>query len=197
MIRASLNAAYLLMTGVILIAVALSFLVYRPMMTTLSEQRQVGRDKEKQLTERKAFLTSLESKKNELDNQRTNERTLSVALPATDDIDTILRIVQQAAQTSGGSIGNLLNTSQEEQRDARIRESRNEGDRLPGFVVPLSVSTEFVGSYQQLRVFVGELEKSSRLIDIKQINIARSSTATDVINASLTLRFYRYGSAEL
>lgn len=195
MIRPSLNAAYLLITGVSIIAVTVSFLVYRPMMATLSEKRERGQKLEQTIEERKTFLTDSASKKNTLLEQRTNEQILAVAFPVVDDMDAILRILHRAATAAGGTIQTIRNTSLEEQRDARIRQAQQGGETIPQFVVPLGADIQFNGSYQQLRVFLGELEKSPRLIDVSALDITRSGTVTDLISTSLTIRFYRYGTA--
>jgi len=194
MIRTSLNVAYLSVTGVVLIAIAVSFLVFRPMLITLSQQRMQNQERDKTITERNTFLKSLESKQNMLDQEKTSERVLSVALPESDSFDDVVRILQRSATTAGGTIRTINNTSVEQQRNALIRQGREGEEQLFQSITPLGADIEFIGSYQQLRVFLGELEKSPRLIDVMSLDISRSDKTTDIITVKMSLRFYHYGS---
>jgi Tfp pilus assembly protein PilO len=171
MTRTSLNTAYLLLTGVVIVAVVVFVMVLQPMMASISATRQRTAETENELNQKKKFLNTLERKQSVLRTQQAHENMLAIALPTDEAFDDVVRILHRAAGASGGIVTSVENSSVESQRDAAIRQSQNESSSVPSSVLPLTASVQFRGSYQQFRLFLEQLEKAPRLIDIDSMKV--------------------------
>ena len=190
---ASLNTPYLVLTGVVSITIVTIFAVFQPLLDAISTTREDVQTIQSRLRERQAFLRTLDQRIAALVSEAEHERQLNVVLPAEEASEDVLRVVQSAADSAGGTIGRIGNISSAIQSAANARRSRGQTPELTEGITPLGYEVEFGGSYQQLRVFIDQLQRSPRLLDITGIEIRRNSLQVDVIEASLTVQFYYYG----
>lgn len=192
MARESLNTPYLLLSGVIIIAILVGFTVFRPLFaaarSTQGEVASAGRT----LVERQQFLASIEHKKSDLTQQQAEEKQLAVVLPAEDAMDDVARIFHRAANTAGTVLINITNQSDTEKNRSRALAARNQATDLPTQVIPMSIKVQFRGAYTQVRVFLEQLEKSPRLMDVTKVQLRRDGALPDQINADIEVRFYRH-----
>lgn len=198
-VRSSLNAAYLLIAGLVIAAMVLIFWVLRPMVDAISQTRHQTATTTVTLQERNQFLKAIDSKQTELTQQQAQEKILSVALPSKEAMENVSRVLHRAATTSGGKILKLFNRSIEEQRNSNARQARGNETDVPPNVVPLALDIDFVGTYPQLRSFLASLERSVRLfeiisLDIKPNNEKEANNAT--LRAKLTIRLFRHDASQ-
>lgn len=189
----NVSTAYLILTGVIVVGVAGIFAFVRPLSATVQELRADITASQAQLGEREEFLRTLDQKIAALTREATHEAQLNVVLPVSSDTQDVVRLVHQAQVASGGAVRRLDNITAGLQGAANARRARAEGAAaLPADIVPLGFEIDFTGSYQQLRVFLGELERAPRLLDIARLEIQRNLQTPDSVTAHLTAQFYRY-----
>lgn len=184
------NALYLLLAGEIIVAAAIVFIVFLPMTQEIQDQRRTRGTIEGMYNERRQFLETIDRKRGELERKQADEKLLAVALPTHDAMEDVTRLIYRAAQTSGATVGDLQNTSINEQRDVTAQRAQGEGPSLPEDVVPFGLEIEASGTYQQMRVFMDQLEKAARIIDVQALEMKRNSESSEVLSASLSLRFY-------
>lgn len=189
----SLNTPYLILTGTVIIAIVTTFAVFQPILDAISTTRDDIQTTQARLQERQAFLQTLDQRIAALVSQAQHEQQLNVVLPAEEATEDVLRVIQSAANSAGGTIQRVGNISSAVQASLNARQARGEASLLPSGITPLGYEIEFGGSYQQLRVFLDQLQRSPRLLDITNLEIRRNKIEVDVIEASLTLQFYRYG----
>lgn len=190
MLRDSINAAYFILIAVIVLGLVAIFTIIQPMISSTQAQKEVLATASEKLTQRQAFLQAMDRKRAVLQSREADERTLAVALPATDSVEDVARIIHTAAQTAGGAITTITNNTVQAQRDAAIEAAAGEAGAVPAGVVQLEVSVDFTGTYQQLRVLLEQLEKSPRLLDVTTLSINRNDQAPDTVSAKLHVRFY-------
>lgn len=190
----SLTAPYLVLSGVIVAGIFLGVVMVQPLVNDIQNLRQETVDLRTRLEERQEFLRVLDTKVAALARENQHERQLNVILPTSDENQDVMRLLHQAQTASGGAIRLVSNISAGVQNNLNARRARGEAIALPPGVTPLGFSVEFTGSYQQLRVFLDNLVRSPRLMDIVRLEIRRAEQAIDVVNAMLTIHFYRYQS---
>lgn len=186
------STAYLALVGVIGISLASVFAFVRPLYEAVGGLRQEIAAKQAQRAEREKFLGTLDQKIAALARQAQHEAQLNVILPASADTQAAVRLIHQAQVASGVAVRRLDNISPSLQSAANARHARAERSALPAAVVPLGFEINFTGSYQQLRVFIGELTRAPRLFDITRLEIQRNVQIPDSVTAHLTAQFYRY-----
>jgi Tfp pilus assembly protein PilO len=191
MAKLSLNVPYLVLTGVILLAIVMIFAWYRPLWLEVQARRAELSITQQQLAERQAFLLAVDRKKTELAQQAEYERQLDVVLPADASVDDVTRLLHRTSQVAGITITNITNDSANEQSNVvTARESNQELVGIPTNVVPLAFKVQALGSYQQLRTWHEQLEKSPRLIDVTALRY--KITGVDQVTADMTLRLFHF-----
>lgn len=194
MATSSLNAPYLVLTGVIIIGLAAIFTVYQPLVNDTLAIRKDAEAKSATLADREAFLRTLDQKIAALNGQTLHEQQLEVVLPADESVEDILRVIHQAAAASAATIESISNQSASVQGSLNAQRARGETVAMPAGVDILAFTLEFNGGYNQLRQFLTALEKSPRLIDITRIEITRNQQQLDVIDGQVSLRFYKHST---
>jgi len=188
----SSNTSYLILVGVIAISLVVVFAVLQPMLDEIQEDRAAVEAKEQTLSERETFLRTLDQKIAALTREAQHEQQLNVVLPVAEEGEDVVRLIHQAEIASGGTVRRVNNISAGIQNSLNNSRSRGESAALPEEVVPLGMELDFAGSYQQLRVFLSELQRAPRLLDITTLEIRRNVQVTDSLTATMTLQFYRY-----
>lgn len=188
----SINTSYLVLAGVIVIGASVIFAVVQPLVGDIQSLQTEIEGRQQQIAEREAFLRSLDQKIATLAREAQHEQQLNVVLPVSEEEEDVLRIIHQAATASGVTVRRLNNISAGIQNAMNSRRARGDGVSVPATVTPLGVELDFAGSYQQLRVFVGELQRAPRLLDITNLEIQRNALVVDSISGTLTIQFYRY-----
>lgn len=186
----SLNTPYLVLSGVVIIAIVSVFFVYQPLLDDIGALRDTIERNSVTVQEREDFLRTIDRKLAELQGQQEHEQRLNVMLPVEDRMEDMLRIVHQSAQTSGVVINAITDQSVTLQSSINAQRARGENIQLPSGVRPLSLDVSFSGTYQQFRALLAELERSPRLIDITNITIRRNDQAPDSVSGSMQMTFY-------
>ncbi len=187
-----LSTSYLLLVGVIVIALAAIFAVLQPLLAAVQSLQAEIAQQQTAARQREAFLQTLDGKVAALAGQAEHEKQLNVILPGRDETEDILREIRQAENASGGIVQKVDNVSAGVQNSLNARRARGEAGSLPADVVPLGFEIEFTGSYQQLRVFIKELQRAPRLLDIMSLDIQRNVEVLDSLTAVFTAQSYRY-----
>lgn len=196
MASSSLTTAYLVLAGAVIAAVAMVVITIQPLVRDIGVVRGDISLARARLVEREDFLRTLDAKVAALARESQHERQLNVVLPVADEHQDVVRIIHQAGIASGGVVRQLNNISPGVQSNLNARRARGEEFALPGNVAPLGFSIDFAGSYQQLRVFLDQLVRAPRLLDIVSLEIRRSDQALDTVSAVMTVHFYRYQPQE-
>lgn len=187
----SLNLPYIILSGVIILAAFAVLAVFRPAINTILTTQHGIQERKIVLQEKQQFLRTLDQKIAVLQAQAQHEQRLNVVLPVDDAVEDMLRVVHLAAQTSGGVIQSVNNLTGNIQNETNARRARGETVDIPTGVAPLAVQIEFTGTYQELRHFVEQLERSPRLIDITSLEVTRNPRQLDQVGAKIILRFYK------
>lgn len=188
--NSSINAPYVVLSGVSLVAIVVVFTVLRPLLAEIGDRRDKIVEQTVLLQDREEFLRTVDRKIASLQVQQEEEARLAVMLPEKERIEDALRIFHQTAQVSGLTIDTVINNSSSVQSQVNSRRARGESVAIPTNVIPLGVGLTINGTYQQLRAFITELEKTPRLMDIISITINRNETAPDQISGEMLLQFY-------
>ncbi len=173
-------------------SLALLFAVLQPLIGEIQAVQVEIENREQLLAEREAFLRTLDQKIAILAREAKHEQQLNVVLPVSGEEEDVLRVIHQAGTASGGTVRRINNISSGIQNSINSRRARGEGVRVPATVLPLGVELDFTGSYQQLRVFLTELQRSPRLLDVAALEIHRNAQLADSVTATMTVQFYRY-----
>lgn len=192
----SLTTPYLVVSGVIILALASVVAFIQPQVAQIGRLREDIAATRAQLTTRQEFLRTLDTKVAALARESQHEKQLNVVLPQAEEHADVVRLIHQAAVASDGAIQRLSNISANVQSVLNARRSRREAVALPQNVTPLGFEIEFAGSYQQLRVFLSQLSLAPRLLDITNLEVRRSAQAIDTIGATLIVHFYHYQAQE-
>lgn len=194
MIRATVNAAYLLLAGAILLAFVAAILLFQPLLGAISSTRTELAAATVRSEERNAFLKNLDRKQTTLRSQEVNERMLNVALPSDEAFEDLTRVLHRAATAAGGTLTDVSNATAVQQRNSTIRRSQGATNAVPASVTELSAGLKFKGTYQQTRVFLEQLERAPRFIAVDNLKLQRDGAAAlDQLTVELNIRFYREG----
>lgn len=194
--RTGLGTAYLVLAGAVVVMLVSIFALLQPLVGSTQSLREENTRQAQHLAEREEFLRTLDSKIAALAAQAMHEQQLNVVLPAAEENKDVLRIIHQAQIASGGTVIGISNSSAGAQSALNARRARGEASVLPANIAPLAFEIEFTGSYQQLRVFLRELQRSPRLLDIMSLQIQRNAEVLDSITAKFTAQFYRYAESQ-
>lgn len=186
----SLNTPYIVISGVVLLAIVAIFTVFQPMLGTIRTSQDRLQQVNNELTEKQEFLRSLDRKKSQLEAQQADEQRLNVVLPTNNSFNDIIRVISLASTDAGNTVLQVGDRSDSTQAEINAKRARGEEVGLPSEVTPLAAAVTVRGSYQQLRTFLNALENSPRLNNVLSINIKRSIDVPDQITADLVIQFY-------
>ncbi len=193
----SLNTPYLLLTGVVIIAVAVLFTVFQPMMDEINViQSTIATDTES-LQTKQDFLSSLDVKIQQLQLQLEVERQLATVLPETDRVQDIIRILNEYANQSGLTTISITNNSSRQEAQNNATRARGEGVVVPDSVRISAFGLSIAGSYEQVRLFLGLLEKSPRILDVTNVSLREAAGQPGRVDASITMQLYSQQKAQV
>jgi Tfp pilus assembly protein PilO len=190
MAQESLNLPYLTLSGVVFLAIIVSFLVYKGQI----EERQAARTEivalSARLQEQQAFLTSIDEKGAQLRANAAQEQELSVILPAHESFDDVLRVIDRQAGAAAVQVRRINNTTANSQTNIRVAQALGKETSTPNALVIHSASLTVVGSYQQLRQFISLMENAARFMDIASLSLTQPPNQPDVMEGSISAEFY-------
>lgn len=189
-LNTSINTPYLVLTGVVVIAIVFIFAVIQPQLDAMSKLRHEITDNTNTLATKQAFIQSLGSKVQQLQSQPQAEQQLAVVVPQTDMTQDIVRVVNQYASQVGLVVITLTNNSTERQAQLDASVARGDVTATPSDVRTLSFQVETSGTYAQLRDFLKNLEKSPRIIDVVHLSIKQGAAQPGQVNAAIDMQAY-------
>lgn len=189
-INTSLNTPYVVLTSVVIVAIAFLFAILQPLMDSINETRVSIESHTALVAEKERFLQSLDFKIAQLQSQRSVEQQLAIILPETERSQDILRVIDQYAKESGVTITTLTNNSSKATARTNADKARGESSIVPEGIEIITLQLNATGAYQQMRAFLAGLEKSPRIIDIKSIAMNRAPGQIGNVSASFTLQLY-------
>lgn len=193
----SLNTPYLTLTGAIVVAVVFLFVVLQPMMDDANTIRHtIAADKEK-LSDKQAFLSSLDAKMQQLQALSDVENQIAAVLPETDRNEDIIRVFHEYATQSGLTVVSVANNSSTSDAQANAARARGDVDDIPSGVKTLSFEVGVAGSYEQLRLFLSLLAKSPRIIDVKGVIVKQVSLQPGQVTATINMQLYSQQKAQV
>lgn len=189
-INTSLNTPYLVLTGVVVIAIAFFFTVLQPLMDSINETKSNIETHMASFAEKDNFLKSLDTKMSQLRSQGNIEQQLAVGIPETERSQDIIRVIDQYAKESGITVTTVTNNSS--QSNARVNASKARGDihLVPEGLQTITFALVVSGTYQQLRTFIAGLEKSPRIIDVNHITISQVPSQPGTVTGSFIIQLY-------
>lgn len=190
----SLNTPYLLLGGLVIIALVLMFLQYQPLIVQINETRSDITSLRNSVAERQVFLATIDRKRAELVTYQEHEHRLDVMLPQKGQVEDVVRVVHAANQATGGNLVRFVNQSEGAKRDLNAERARGELVTIPETVQPLAATVQWAGSYSQLRAFLEQLTRSARLIDVIHLTISSAANQSDALQMEASLRFYQLSS---
>lgn len=189
-LNTSINTPYLVLTGIILIAITFVFVTMQPMLTEISTLRHDITENTNTLQQKQDFINSLSAKVQLLQTQPDAEKQLSVVVPQNDETQDVLRVVGQYASATGVVVGGVTNNSQDRQSELDASIARGDITTAPSDMRTLSFQVQTISSYAQLREFMKALEKSPRIIDVAHVSVKKSDQSADQVSASLDMQAY-------
>lgn len=189
-LNTSINTPYLVLTGVVLIAIVFVFTVLQPQLDGISMLRHDIADNTNALATKQAFMQSLGSKVQQLQSQPQAEQQLAVVVPQTDMTQDIVRVMSQYGSQVGLTVTGVTNNSVERQAKLNAGIARGDVTATPSDVRTLSFQVETSGTYAQLRDFLKTLEKSPRIIDVVHVSIKQTAQQPGQVNAVLDMQSY-------
>jgi Tfp pilus assembly protein PilO len=192
--RTALSLTYLMLTAEIVAFTVITFLIFLPLVSNTRTAQGERAVLESRLTERQHFLQSLDRKRLALEQKSSDEELLAVALPTDDAFESVLRLLHRGADASGTIINDVRNTSNLEQRLTTTQRAQGEAVNLPSSALALGAEISASGTYQQLRVFLEQIERSPRLMDITELALRRPENQSDILEMLIKIRFYQHQS---
>jgi Tfp pilus assembly protein PilO len=189
-LNTSINTPYLVLTGVVLIAIVFIFAVIQPQLDDISSLRHDITDNTSSLKDKQDFVQTLSSKVQQLQAQPQAEQQLAVVVPQQDMTQDIVRVVGQYSSQVGLVVTSMTNNSVERQAQLNASIARGDVASIPSSVRTLSFHVEVTGTYGQVRDFVKALEKSPRIMDIAHVSIKKGDQQTGQVSAALDLQAY-------
>lgn len=190
MATGSLNVPYLLLAGAVVIAAVFAFTVLQPALASVQEVQNEIAAVVAQRSEREEFLRTLDSKLAELEVNREHELRLQTILPAEDQMEDSLRILDRTAAANGLTLVSVSNSSDSVQSRQRTLQARGQAAPLPASVNPLGVNVILDGPYQGFRAFLTALERTPRLMDVDIISLRRNEVEPSRVGITLSIKFY-------
>lgn len=190
MASASLNLPYTVFGALLIAAIVSGTLIIYPRVQELNQLKAEAAATEAKITERQAFLQTIDRKRVELDRNSTHERELNVVLPAEDTITDQLRIIERSATQTGVAVQQVTNNSTSGRAVARSAQQRGDFNYLPPGVLPTIITVSANGNYLQWRQFIQQLEASIRLMDLPKLTLTASTTDPNILDGTLTIQTY-------
>ncbi len=190
MAATSLNTPYIVITGTIVAAVVIIFSILQPMLADIRDINNRITTTTSVVTEKQEFLRGLDRKREELQIQRVHEERLNVILPNSSSYDEMVRVLSLSASNAGLTVQKVENKSSALQSSVNGARARGEKINIPAGVTPIAAEIDVIGTYQQLRAFLSNLEKSPRLTDVTKISSKSSETQSDLITSKLIIQSY-------
>jgi Tfp pilus assembly protein PilO len=191
MANQSLNTPYIVLTGVVVVGIAMGFLLFQPLLASISQTQTAIASTQQVIEQKRTFLSGLDQKKSLLASQADAEKKLAAMLPENDQMEDVLRILQVAANESGGIVSEVQNSSATVKGQADASRARGDGGPIPANIDVLGAEVQFSGSYGQMRTFLAKVAASSRLMDVQAINLERDTNNADIVHARLVIHFYK------
>lgn len=195
MAQESLNLPYLTLSGIVFLAIIVSFLVYKNQI----EERQAARAEteilSQRLTDRQAFLASIDQKTVQLRANDAQEQELAVVLPADESFDDMLRIIDRQAGAAAVQVRRVSNTTANSQAAVRVAQATGGDVTLPPDLVVHSATISVSGSYQQIRQFISLMENAARFVDINSLSVTQTANQPDVLETEISAEFYSLSPA--
>lgn len=135
------------------------------------------------LSGKRAFLDALNE-----DDLRSSLVALLLAVPQEKSIPTIMTTVEGLAQQSGVSIVDMNLTSPGSLATGSASRQSAVEKKIGASTLPFSLTAS--GTYDQVRAFVGEMNKVRRLFDVTSFELSISGTGATQVRLSLTA-FYQ------
>lgn len=189
-VNTSLNTPYLVLTGVVVVAIAFLFVVLQPLMDSIATVKDTIRNDKVSLQEKQDFLKSLDLKMTQLRSQPDIERQLAAVVPETQRSQDIVRIIDQYAKEAGVTIAAVSNASSQTKAQANAKKARGDLNLVPEGLQVATFQVSVTGNYQQVRAFIAGLEKSPRIIDVTRITITNVVNQPENVSASLFIQLY-------
>lgn len=190
MAATSLNTPYIVITGTIVAAVVVIFTIFQPLLSDIQDVNNQISTTQSVVTEKENFLRGLDRKREELQVQRVHEDRLNVILPNDSGYDEVVRVISLSASNAGLTVQKVENKSSALQSAINGQRARGEAVSIPAGVTPIAAEVDVVGTYQQLRAFLSNLEKSPRLTDVTKISSKSNEVQPDQVNSKLIIQSY-------
>jgi Tfp pilus assembly protein PilO len=191
MTKTSLNLPYLLLTGTIIVCIATVIAVMYPTYADIKTFQQKTTETNSQVITQRDYLKTIDQKITALNSQQAQEKKLSVILPTNGNVDQdTMRAISQISSATGVTIIHILNESEDLQSAIRANVAHGNSGDLPADVLPFGLNIQASGTYQQIRDFLGQLEKTIRLTDVTSIDLSKNEQQPDQLNANIVLQSY-------
>lgn len=188
----SLNAPYLLISGLLVIGVVLVFVQYQPIIQEINGLRNDIHSLQSELVDKQAFLQTIDRKRSELAAYQEHEHRLQVMLPILPQIEDVVRTLHIAAANAGSHLLHFGIQGDTAQQEINAQRSRGEIVNVPDNINTLAATIGLNGSYGQIRSFLTQLNSSARLIDVSRLTINSRDDQSDVLNVEARLQFYQF-----
>lgn len=188
--RESLNLPYLVLTGVVLLTLVATFLIFGPQLEQFRALQQESAELTQHLAAKQSFLQSIDQKSAALAANAAAEQELKVILPAAEELEDLLRIISKQAGAAAVLVTSVNNTTAATQSAQTVAQVLGVDPTIPVALTPHSLAIGWQGSYQQARQFIAHLENSIRFLDISTLHLTQPADQPDALDGSLTAQFY-------
>lgn len=147
---------------IILVALTFGFVVTWPRYQDLQDLKVQAQQKKVELKNKEEYYQDLKEISAQLKSYETNLNKIKSALPSGPSIPALANFLQSISSQSGLILKNLSYGSE------NTIQSSNQ-DAIPSSYKKLEISLSLSGSYGALKDFLSRLEKSSRIIEVKEI----------------------------
>lgn len=199
------NTIAAIVAGTILASIVISFLLIRPAWSRLGQLgREIPTENQKR-DDLKIELDSLQKAKTYFSGHGNDVEQVNIAVPTDPQIPEVLLIIEDLAKQNSVRLTsfvpqNLVATSaQTGSAGGNQTGTVSTGGINPGGTQAVEVTANFEGSYASLINFFYTVEKSLRIIDVKNITVANGGQAggqqgsqsnVNVMSGSMTFKAY-------
>lgn len=193
----SLNTPYLFLTGVVIVAVMFLFIVLQPMMDTANTLRHSIATDTVLLQDKQDFLSSLDTKLQQLTALAGVENQMAAVLPETERTQDVIRVLNEYAGQAGVVVVAVSNNSPTSEAQANAARARGDVVHAPSGVRTLAFEVNVAGSYEQVRTFLSLLGRSPRIIDVPAVSLKQVPAQAGQVTASITMHLYSQQPTQL
>ncbi|MDD3773965.1 MAG: type 4a pilus biogenesis protein PilO [Patescibacteria group bacterium] len=167
---------------------ALYFGIYKGSMLVLNSGKTLGEEQDSLVRwqNRQAIVQELNNKVKDL----TFKDELHLAIPVDQKTGDFLKIVQGAAQNAGVSIRNFAPSDNSIETMTTI-EAVNQDIVRPAQMASYSVDMTVNGTYEKIYQFLNNLEKVKRVMQIKQVDVAKTGADDLTVNLNLVVYYLK------